>query len=193
MPHDNLQEPLQSSPSILDDGVVEPVDVDLPRQRRDADPRRLPLEQVTEDFEVGIAPANLGAAKLEGGDVGRESDEVGGVARRGRCGRLVGLRVGDLPVLTTSAIRAWQSPGRGGGVAAGVLRFRGSFRGRRRSLRSSGCVGCSPYLRNRWGASIALAVALACVGFLEVVTTHPLGGARFAAYCPTEAVDLFGG
>lgn len=93
MPHHNLQKPLQSPPPLLDHGVVETVEVDFAGKGRYADARGLALEQVAEDFEVGVAAADLGAAELEGGDVGAEADEVGGVAGAGGGGGLVGLGV----------------------------------------------------------------------------------------------------
>lgn len=96
MPHNDLEEALQPSPPLFNHRVVEAVEVDLPRQRRDGDARGFPLEQVAEDLEVGVPPPHLGAPELEGRDVGREADEVGGVARGGRGGGLVGLGVGYL-------------------------------------------------------------------------------------------------
>lgn len=71
MADDDLEEALQPPPPLLDHAVVEAVQVDLARQRRDADARRLALQEVTEDFEVGVAPADLRAAEFEGWDVGR--------------------------------------------------------------------------------------------------------------------------
>lgn len=96
MTHDDLQKPLQPPTPLLNHRVVETVQVDFPRQRRDADAGGFALEEVAEDFEVRVSTADFGAPEFEGGDVGREADEVGGVAGGRGGGWLVGLRVGDL-------------------------------------------------------------------------------------------------
>lgn len=70
MSNNNLQKPLQPSSPLLYHDIVEAVQVDFTRQRRDADTGALALEKIAEDFEVGVAAAHFGAAEFEGGDVG---------------------------------------------------------------------------------------------------------------------------
>ena len=70
MPDHNPQKPLQTPPPLLNDTVVKAVQVHFARERRDRDARGLALQQVAEDFEVGVAPPDFGAAQLEGRDVG---------------------------------------------------------------------------------------------------------------------------
>lgn len=74
MSNNNLQEALQAPPPLFDHAVVKAVEVDFTRQRRNRNTRALTLEQVPEDFEVGVAATNFGAAQLESGNVGREAD-----------------------------------------------------------------------------------------------------------------------
>jgi len=80
MTHDDLEEALQPAAPLLDYRVVEAVQVNFAGQGRDADAGGFALEQVAEDFEVRVAAADFGAAEFEGRDVGRQADEVGGVA-----------------------------------------------------------------------------------------------------------------
>lgn len=94
--HHNLQEPFQAPAPLLNHIVVEAVQVHFAGEGGDGDTRALALQQVAEDLEVRVAPPHFGAAQLEGRDVGREPDQVGCVARRGRGGWLVRLRVCDL-------------------------------------------------------------------------------------------------
>lgn len=70
MPSNNAQEALKAFASLLDDFVREAVGEDLAGEGRDVDSRALALEDVTEGFEVGIAPAHEGMSQLECGDVG---------------------------------------------------------------------------------------------------------------------------
>jgi hypothetical protein len=93
MAHHNLQEPLQTPPPLLNHTIIETVQVYFSWERGDGDARALALQQVAEDFEVRVAPPHFGAAQLEGRNVGRQADQVGCVARRGRGGGLVRLRV----------------------------------------------------------------------------------------------------
>lgn len=96
MTDDDLQKPLETPPALLDHRVVEAVQVDFARERRDANAGGFALEEVAEDFEVRVPTADFGAPEFEGGDVGGQADEVGRVAGGGGGGWLVGLRVGDL-------------------------------------------------------------------------------------------------
>src|SRR5690606_15594107 len=64
VPHHNLQKPLQPLPSVLNHIVTESIREHLPWQRRDRDARRLPLEDVAEMFEIGVAPADGGVLQL---------------------------------------------------------------------------------------------------------------------------------
>lgn len=90
--HD-LQKPLQSFPPVLNHVVAEPVREHLSGQRGDGDACALPLQDVAEVLEVGVAPAHDGMLELEGGDVGAADDLVRGVhVARGA----VGLGVADL-------------------------------------------------------------------------------------------------
>lgn len=93
MPDDDLQEPLQPPSPLLDDAVVEAIQVHFARQWGDANARGLPLKQIAEDLEVGVAAAHFATAQLEGGNVGGEADEVSRVAGAGGGGGLMGLRV----------------------------------------------------------------------------------------------------
>ena len=81
---DDLEEALQPLAAVLDDGVVELVEVDLARQRGDGHARRLALQDVAEVLKVRVAAAHGRGAQLERGDVGRQGDQVGRVAGRGR-------------------------------------------------------------------------------------------------------------
>lgn len=96
MSHDNLQKPLQPSSPLFNHRIVEPVQIDFPGQGRNGNSSRFSFEQVSEHLEIGVSAADFAAAELEGGDVGGEADQVGGVARGGRGGRLVGLGFCDL-------------------------------------------------------------------------------------------------
>ena len=93
MSHHDLQKPLQPLAPMLDHIIAEPIREDLPRQRRDGHPRALPLQDVAEVFEVGVAPAHGAVLQLEGGDVGAADDLV---VRVHAAGRAVGLGVLDL-------------------------------------------------------------------------------------------------
>ena len=52
MANDNLEEPLQTFPALLDNGVVELVEVDLSGQWRNSDAGALTLEDVAEVLKV---------------------------------------------------------------------------------------------------------------------------------------------
>jgi hypothetical protein len=70
MPHDDLQEPLQALPPMLNDIVREAIRKNFAWQRRNGHTSRFPLEDVTEVLEVAIATAYGGLLKLEGRDIG---------------------------------------------------------------------------------------------------------------------------
>lgn len=93
MSRDNLQEPLQPLPSVLNDVVAEPVGKNLARQWGDSHSCALTLQDIAEVLEVGVAAAHDGVLQLEGGDVGSADDLVGGVHVAGSS---VGLRVAHL-------------------------------------------------------------------------------------------------
>jgi hypothetical protein len=52
MANDNLEEPLQTFPALLDYGIIELVKVDLAGQWRDCDTGALTLEDVAEVLKV---------------------------------------------------------------------------------------------------------------------------------------------
>jgi hypothetical protein len=52
MANDNLEEPLQTFPALLDDSVVELVEVDLSGQWRNSDAGALALEDIAEVLKV---------------------------------------------------------------------------------------------------------------------------------------------
>ena len=93
MSNNDLQEALQPSPPFFDHAVVETVEVDFTRQCGNRNTRALALEQIAEDLEVRVSATHFGTAQLESGNIGREADQVCGVARRGRGGGLVCLWV----------------------------------------------------------------------------------------------------
>lgn len=66
---DNREEALESLTARLDDLVREAVREDFSWEWGDVYARRFALEDVTEGFEVGVAPAYGRLAKLECGDV----------------------------------------------------------------------------------------------------------------------------
>lgn len=93
MARDNLQEPLQALPSMLDNVVAEAVGEDLARQRRDGDTGALALEDVAKVLKVGVPAAHAAALELEGWDVCAAENLVGCVHVPAEA---VGLRVADL-------------------------------------------------------------------------------------------------
>lgn len=95
MPGNNLQEPLQTLPTMLNHVIAEAVREHLARQRRDGNARALALEDVAEVFKVGVATAHNRVLELEGGDVGAADDLVAGV-HVARC--TVRLGVPDLVI-----------------------------------------------------------------------------------------------
>jgi len=133
MAHHNLQKPLQPLPPMLNHIITKPIRKHLPRQRRDRDTRALALQDIAEVFEVGVAAADGAVFELEGGDVGAADDFVVGVhAARGA----VGLRILDLWVWREVLVIGGEGCGGGGAV----LLSQGSFRGARKSPRSSAGV-----------------------------------------------------
>lgn len=79
MPHDDLQEPLQPFPPMLDHIITEPVREDLAGERGDGNTSRFALEDVAKVFKVRVAPTDGAVLELEGGDVGPADDLVVGV------------------------------------------------------------------------------------------------------------------
>lgn len=79
MTDNDLQEPLQALPPMLDHIITKTVCEDLPRQRRDGNARRLPLQDVAEVFEIGVPPTHAAVSQLEGWDVGPAENLVVGV------------------------------------------------------------------------------------------------------------------
>lgn len=88
MPRHNLQESLQPLPSMLNHIIRKPIREYLPRQRRDRDPRRLPLEYIPEVLEIGVSAPYDGMFQFECGDVGSADDFVGRVHVAGGAVRL---------------------------------------------------------------------------------------------------------
>ena len=76
MPHDNLEEPLQPFPPVLDDIIAEPVGENLTRQRRNSHPCALSLEDISEVLKVGISPSHNRVLDLKGRDIGAADDLV---------------------------------------------------------------------------------------------------------------------
>lgn len=52
MANNNLEEPFQAFPALLNDGIIELVEVDLAGQWRDCDAGALALEDIAEVLEV---------------------------------------------------------------------------------------------------------------------------------------------
>jgi len=75
----NLQEPLKTLPPMLNHIITETVRKYLARQRWNRNARTLPLEDVTEVFEVRVPSAHDAMVELEGGDIGSADDLVVGV------------------------------------------------------------------------------------------------------------------
>ena len=113
---------------MLNHVVAEPIRKHLPRQRGDRDARALALEDVAEILKVAVAAPHRRRLELERGDV-RLADDL--VRRVHVAADAVGLGVADL-----GAYVRWRAVGGGGGL----LRFRGSFRAARRSLRRTAGV-----------------------------------------------------
>jgi hypothetical protein len=70
MASDDAQKPLQTFPSCLYNFIRESVGENLAWKRRDVHSSGLMLENVTESFEIRVAPANNRVAKLKGGNIG---------------------------------------------------------------------------------------------------------------------------
>lgn len=81
MADDDAEELLEAGAAALDDVVGEAVGEDLARQGGDGDAGALALEDVAEVLKVAVAAADGAVAQFEGGDVGVEGYEVGGIAR----------------------------------------------------------------------------------------------------------------
>lgn len=89
----NLQEPLQTFPSVLNHIITEPIGEYLPWKRWYCDSGAFAFQDVSEVFEVGVSPAHDGMLQLEGGDVCAADDFIGSEHVTGSS---VGLRVADL-------------------------------------------------------------------------------------------------
>lgn len=79
MPHDDLEELLQTRPAALDHVVAKPVGEHLAGKRGDGHAGALPLKDVAEVLKVRIAAAHRRLPQLEGGDVGATYNLVVGV------------------------------------------------------------------------------------------------------------------
>lgn len=70
------QEPFKALPSAFDDFVGEAVREHLAWQGRDVDACGFVLEDIAECLEVGVAAPDCGMAKLEGGDVCLQDEDI---------------------------------------------------------------------------------------------------------------------
>lgn len=104
MTRNNLQEPLKSLTSVLNDIVTESVGKNLARQRGDSHACALALQNITEVLEIGVAAAHDGVLQLEGGYVGSADNLVGGVHVAG-CA--MGLRVAHLKESVRAGVLEW--------------------------------------------------------------------------------------
>lgn len=93
MADDDLQEPLQTLPPMLNHVVTETIGEDFARQRRNRHTRRLSLQDVTEVFEVGVSSADVAVAELESWDVRATDNLVVGIHATAHA---MGTRVLDL-------------------------------------------------------------------------------------------------
>lgn len=93
MTSNNLQEPLQTFPSVLNHIITESIGKHFPWKRWYCDSGALAFQDVSEVLEVGVSPAHDGMLKLEGGDVCAADDFIGSEHVTGSS---VGLRVADL-------------------------------------------------------------------------------------------------
>lgn len=110
MPGNNLEEPLQSFPSMLNHIITEAVRKDLSGQRRDRHARRFPLEDIAEVFKVRVSTTDDRMLQLESRDVGAADDFIGSV-HVARCA--MSLRIAHLNV-RRSGISPPLGPGTGG-------------------------------------------------------------------------------
>jgi len=92
MTNNDLQEPLETFPPMLDNIVTEPICEDLARQWRDCHSCRFSLQDLAKVLEIRIAPTNRAMAELEGGDIGTADDLIVGVHTSAHA---VGTRVLD--------------------------------------------------------------------------------------------------
>jgi len=139
---DNTQESLETFSSALDNLIREAVCEDFARERRDVDPRGLVLEDISEGFKIGVAPAYKRMAQLEGGNVGLAYDLVVGVHLSSKS---MGLRISNLDFQETfgNTVHLFDRllPGR---QKALLKRRAASKRGhsRRHFVQKLSCVGC---------------------------------------------------
>ena len=92
----DLQKPLKTFPSMLNNIVTKPVCKNLSRQRRNGHTSALPLQNIAEVLEVRVASADNAMVELEGGDIGSAHDLVVGVhvAAHAMCAWVLDLRWG---------------------------------------------------------------------------------------------------
>lgn len=76
MTNNNLQEPLQALPPMLNHIITKAIRKDLSRQRWDRNSRAFPLKNIAEVLEIRISSAHTAVTELEGGDVGAAHDLV---------------------------------------------------------------------------------------------------------------------
>lgn len=76
VPHDNLQEPLQAFPPMLDHIIREPVRKHLSRQRGYRDAGGLALQDIAESLKLAVAAPHRGRLEFEGGNIRAHYDLV---------------------------------------------------------------------------------------------------------------------
>lgn len=98
MSNHNLQEPLQALSPMLNHIITKPVRKDLSRQRRNRNPRRLPLQDIAEVLKVRVAPPHTAVAEFERGNIRATYDLVVGVhaAAHSMCAWVLHLGWGKL-------------------------------------------------------------------------------------------------
>lgn len=89
----NLEEPLQTLPSMLNHIITEPIGEHLPWERRYCDSGAFAFQDIPEVLEVGVSPAHDGMLQLEGGNVCAADNFIRGEHITGSS---MGLRVADL-------------------------------------------------------------------------------------------------
>jgi hypothetical protein len=80
MPNHNLQEPLQTLPTVFNYIVIEAVREDFARKWRDRDAGRLTLQDVAERLEIGVPTPHRGRLELERRNIGTHDNLVGRVS-----------------------------------------------------------------------------------------------------------------
>jgi len=104
----NLQESLQALPPMLNHIITKSIRKDLSRQRWNRNPRRLPLQDIAEIFEVRVAPPYTTVAELEGGNIGTTYDLVVGVhaAAHSMCAWILDLYLEEILRWTVDLLKA---------------------------------------------------------------------------------------